>query len=59
MGKIKIYEDKIITKKSDLIQTWTRFGNGDEGNFIVYKGNRYKLLKSKEVKPVMEEDNLD
>lgn len=59
MGKIKIYEDKIITKKSDLIQTWTRFGNGDEGNFIVYKGIRYKLLKSKEVKPVVEEDNLD
>ena len=57
MAKIKIYEDKIITKKRELVQTWTRFGNGDEGNFIVYKGNRYKLLKSKEVKVVVEDDD--
>lgn len=57
IGKIKIYEDKIITRKSDLVQTWTRFGNGDEGNFIVYRDIRYKLLKSKEVKPVIEEDD--
>lgn len=49
VGRIKITEDQIITIKKEQIQTWTRWGNGDENNFIVYNGCRYKLLKTKEV----------
>jgi hypothetical protein len=48
VGKIKITEDRIITTKNNIVETWTRWGNGHEGIFIVYKNNRYKLLKSKE-----------
>lgn len=48
MGTIKITEDRIITKKEGLEEIWTRWGNGDEGKFIVYSGIRYKLLKTKE-----------
>jgi len=48
VGTIKIGEDRIITTKGNSVDTWTRFGNGDEGKFIVYNGVRYKLLKSKE-----------
>ena len=44
---IKIEEDRIITK-GNSIDTWTRFGNGDECKFIVYNNIRYKLLKSEE-----------
>ena len=47
VGTIKIGEDRIITTKGNSVDTWTRFGNGDEGKFIVYNGVRYKLLKSK------------
>ncbi len=49
VGKIKISEEQIITIKKDSVQTWIRYGNGDETNFIVYKGNRYKLVKTKEI----------
>lgn len=48
VGKIKITEDRIVTTKNNIIETWTRWGNGDNDKFIVYDGNRYKLLKSKE-----------
>lgn len=49
VGKIKISEEQIITIKKDSVQTWIRYGNGDETNFIVYRGNRYKLVKTKEI----------
>lgn len=54
VGRIKITEDRITTTKNNLVETWTRWGNGDDKKFIVYNGNRYKLLKSKET-----EQNLD
>lgn len=59
VGTIKIGEDRIITTKNNSIDTWTRFGNGDDSIFIIYNGNRYKLLKSKEteVEEIEEEDN--
>jgi hypothetical protein len=59
VGTIKIGEDRIITTKNNSIDTWTRFGNGDDSRFIIYNGNRYKLLKSKEteVEEIEEEDN--
>jgi len=59
VGTIKIGEDRIITTKNNSINTWTRFGNGDDSRFIIYNGNRYKLLKSKEteVEEIEEEDN--
>lgn len=57
LGKIKISEDRIVTTKNGLTETWTRWGNGDENVFIVYQGNRYKLLKSKETEIV--EENFD
>jgi hypothetical protein len=59
VGTIKIGEDRIITSKNNSIDTWTRFGNGDDGKFIIYNGNKYKLLKSKEteVEEIEEEDN--
>lgn len=56
VGTIKITEDRIITKKGNVIETWTRWGNGDEGRFIVYNGDRYKLLKTKETELVIEDD---
>lgn len=61
VGTIKIGEDRIITTKGNSVDTWTRFGNGDEGKFIVYNGVRYKLLKSKETESeeVEEEDTND
>jgi hypothetical protein len=55
VGKIKITEEQIITTKRGLIQTWTRWGNGDENNFIVYNNIRYKLVKTKEVDIVEDE----
>lgn len=48
VGKIKITEDRITTTKGEVVEIWTRWGNGDENKFITYNGNRYKLLKSKE-----------
>lgn len=58
VGTIKIGEDRIITTKNNSIDTWTRFGNGDDSIFIIYNGNRYKLLKSKETEvEEIEEDN--
>lgn len=56
VGKIKISEEQIITIKKDSVQTWIRYGNGDETNFIVYKGNRYKLVKTKEIQIDDDED---
>jgi hypothetical protein len=57
VGTIKITEDRIITTKGNIIETWTRWGNGDEGRFIVYKGDRYKLLKTKETEPIDEDED--
>lgn len=59
VGTIKITEDRIITTKGNLIETWTRWGNGDEGRFIIYKGDRYKLLKSKETELVIDDEEDD
>jgi hypothetical protein len=58
VGKIKITEEQIITTKRGLIQTWTRWGNGDENNFIVYNNIRYKLVKTKEV-DIIEDESED
>ena len=57
VGTIKITEDRIVTTKGNIIETWTRWGNGDEGRFIVYKGDRYKLLKTKETEPIDEDED--
>lgn len=56
IGKIRINEDRIVTTKNGIIETWTRWGNGDENHFIVYNGDRYKLLKSKETEIIEEVD---
>lgn len=55
VGKIKITEDRVVTTKSGLVETWSKF-SGDENCFIVYQGNRYKLLRSKETE--IESDNF-
>ena len=44
LGTIKITDDKIITKKEKISETWSRW-SGDDSIFIVYDGIRYKLLK--------------
>ena len=60
VGTIKIGEDRIITTKNNSIDTWTRFGNGGDSKFIIYNGNRYKLLKSKETEvSEVEDDEID
>jgi hypothetical protein len=60
VGTIKIGEDRIITSKNNSIDTWTRFGNGDDNKFIIYNGNKYKLLKSKETEvEEIEEEDID
>jgi hypothetical protein len=60
VGTIKIGEDRIITSKNNSIDTWTRFGNGDDSRFIIYNGNKYKLLKSKETEvEEIEEEDID
>jgi hypothetical protein len=60
VGTIKIGEDRIITTKNNSIDTWTRFGNGDDSKFIIYNGNRYRLLKSKETEvSEVEDDEID
>jgi hypothetical protein len=59
VGTIKIGEDRIITSKNNSIDTWTRFGNGDDGKFIIYNGNKYKLLKSKETEVEEIEEDID
>jgi hypothetical protein len=45
LGTIKITDDRIITKKGELVETWSRW-SGDDSIFIVYDGIRYKLLTS-------------
>ena len=39
LGTIKITDDRIITKKGDLVETWSRW-SGDDTIFIVYDGIR-------------------
>lgn len=65
LGTIKILEGRIITKKNDLTEIWSR-GGGDPNNYIVYNGLTYRLLNGKEdksetVKKKYEEieDNFD
>lgn len=48
VGTIKILDGKIITKKNDVVETWSRWGNGDDKFFITYDGITYKLLKYQE-----------
>ena len=43
LGTIRITDDRIITKKGELVETWSRW-SGDDTIFIVYDGIRYKLL---------------
>ncbi len=64
VGTIKILDGKIITKKNDVIETWTRCGNGDDKFFITYDGITYKLLKYQETENKIEsfdeeEDDYD
>jgi hypothetical protein len=59
IGSIKICEDRIITTKDNSIDIWTRFGNGDDSRFIIYNGNRYKLLKSKDSELIQDDDEID
>lgn len=59
LGKIKITDERIITTKDNIVETWTRWGNGDEYKFIVYNGDRYKLLKSKETEVIITEEEED
>lgn len=47
LGTIKITDDRIITKKGDVIENWSRW-SGDDSIFIVYDGIRYKLLKQED-----------
>jgi hypothetical protein len=64
LGTIKILEGRIITKKNDLTEIWSR-GGGDPFNYIVYNGLTYRLLNGKEEKSEVKkkyeeiEDNLD
>jgi len=45
LGTIKITDDIIITKKGELVETWSRW-SGDDSIFIIYDRVRYKLLTS-------------
>ena len=47
LGTIRITDDRIIIKKGEVIETWSRW-SGDDSVFIVYDGIRYKLLKQEE-----------
>jgi hypothetical protein len=64
LGTIKILEGRIITKKNDLTEIWSR-GGGDPLNYIVYDGLTYRLLNGKEEKSEVKkkyeeiEDDLD
>jgi hypothetical protein len=51
LGTIKIMEGRIITKKNDLTQVWSR-GGGDPNNYIVYNGSTYRLLGKESDKEV-------
>ena len=63
---IKITEGRIITKKNDITEIWSR-GGGDPNIYIVYNGISYRLMNGKEsekinvVKKKYEEieDNID
>jgi hypothetical protein len=66
LGIIKITEGRIITKKNDITEIWSR-GGGDPNIYIVYNGISYRLMNGKEsekinvVKKKYEEieDNID
>lgn len=45
LGTIKILDGKIITKKGDVTEVWSRW-TGDGNQYIVYDGITYKLMKS-------------
>ncbi len=59
VGTIKILDGRIITKKNDVVETWTRFGNGDDRFFITYEGITYKLLKFQETEQKVIKDEED
>lgn len=46
LGTIKILDGRIITKKGSVVETWSRWGIGDDTQFIVYDGITYRLVKS-------------
>jgi len=64
LGTIKIMEGRIITKKNDVTEVWSR-GGGDPNNYIVYNGSTYRLLNNKEQEKELKkkyeeiEDDLD
>lgn len=64
LGTIKIMEGRIITKKNDITEVWSR-GGGDPNNYIVYNGSTYRLLNNKEQEKELKkkyeeiEDDLD
>jgi hypothetical protein len=51
LGTIKIMEGRIITKKNDITEVWSR-GGGDPNNYIIHNGLTYRLLNGKETEKV-------
>lgn len=45
LGTIKILDGKIITKKGEVTEVWSRW-TGDGNHYIVLDGITYKLMKS-------------
>ena len=65
LGTIKFLEGRIVTKKDDVVEIWSRAG-GDTTCSIVYDGLSYYLLKGKETntpkkkyEEIEEDINLD
>jgi hypothetical protein len=55
LGTIKFLEDRIITNKNGLIETWIT-GGGDPYNYITYNGITYKLLNGKKTDKKKDDD---
>lgn len=48
LGTIKVMEGRIVTKKGDIKEVWSR-SSGDSKQFIIYNGVTYRLLDNKEI----------
>lgn len=46
LGTIKFLEERIITNKNGVTETWSR-GGGDPNHYIIHNGITYRLLNGK------------
>lgn len=56
LGTIKFLEDRIITTKNGLIETWVING-GDPNSYILYNGISYKILNGKKSESKKDDDD--